>query len=323
MSTINISKLLNEIMAGTVRLEDVTTILSGSSSPQPVPITWDEAENRLYEYGVSKGILFLMNDDGTYGGGKPWNGLTNITDEPEGADFAKFYADGIFYAGIHSAEQYRASIEAYTYPDEFSECDGSQQLMSGMYVGQQKRRRFGLCWRTEIGNANTDMFGYKIHIAYGLTALPTEKPHDAINDSIEATPFTWNVEGIAVTMNGYKPAVKLEFDSTKLSTARMQALKDLLYGRAEPILVHPNDLLNILETAYGPDVIGRQQVTGELDYVKNGVLYRGANASTILIGDESELNVLASICNPGSFAFNQDMSRMWQLDANETWVRMI
>lgn len=323
MSTINISQLLNGILDGTVRLEDVTAILSGSPPPPPAPISWDEAENRQFEYGVSKGILFLMNDDGTYAGGRPWNGLTNITDEPEGADLAKFYADGIFYAGVRGSEQYRASIEAYTYPDEFAQCDGSEQPIPGMYVSQQKRRRFGLCWRTEIGNANTETLGYKIHIAYGLSASPSEKPHDTVNDSLEINPFTWNIEGNAVAVNGYKPTVKLEFDSTKLSPARMRALEDLLYGSAEPILVNPDDLLNILEIAYGPDVIGRQQITGEIDYVKDGVLYRGANAPTILVSDESELDDLAPICNPGSFAFNQDMSRMWQLDANETWVRMI
>lgn len=323
MSTINISQLLNGILDGTVRLEDVTAILSGSPPPPPAPISWDEAENRQFEYGVSKGILFLMNDDGTYAGGKPWNGLTNITDEPEGADLNKFYADGIFYAGVRGSEQYRASIEAYTYPEEFAQCDGSEQPIPGMYVSQQKRRRFGLCWRTEIGNANTETFGYKIHIAYGLSASPSEKPHDTVNDSLEVNPFTWNIEGNAVAVNGYKPTVKLEFDSTKLSPARMRALEDLLYGSAEPILVSPDDLLNILEIAYGPDVIGRQQITGEIDYVKDGVLYRGANAPTILLGDESELDDLAPICNPGSFAMNQDMSRMWQLDANETWVRMI
>lgn len=323
MSALNIGKLLNGIMNGLVRFENAASVLNDTPSSPPSPVSWDEAENRKYEYGVSKGILFLMNDYGTYSRGKPWNGLTNVTDKPDGAELTKFYADGIYYAGVSSAEQYRGSIEAFTYPDAFSECDGSLQSMPGMYVGQQKRRRFGLCWRSEIGNANTRRFGYKIHIAYGLTAHPTEKPHDSVNDSPDANLFSWDVEGNSVSINGYKPAAKLEFDSTRLSPARMAALEDLLYGSEEPVLMKPDDLLNILEIAYGSDTIGCQQITGEIDYVKDGVLYRGANAPTILINDESELDDLASVCNPGSFAFNQDMSHMWQLDANETWVRMI
>ena len=133
--------------------------------PTNARLIWDEAENRKYEYGVSQGVLFPMKDDGAYDAGKAWNGLTNITDQPEGADINKMYADGIYYAGIRGAEEYHASIEAYTYPDEFAECDGSAEPIPGMYIGQQTRKKFGLSWRTEIGNANTDKLGYKIHVA--------------------------------------------------------------------------------------------------------------------------------------------------------------
>ena len=298
-----------------------------ASQPAPVetpkPMTWDEAENRVYEYGISNGVLYLMNEDGTYTGGLSWNGLTNVTDEPDGAKLNKLFADGVFYAGIRGSEDYHASVEAYTYPDEFSQCDGSVQLTPGMSAGQQSRRKFGMSWRTEIGNANTRHLGYKIHVAYGLTASPTEKSHETVNDSPEASPFSWSVDGSPVPINGHKPTMKLEFDSTKMSKARMKLLEDLLYSGSGSQLPLPNDLLNLLEYAYDSDTIGRQQITGEIDYVKDGVLYRGANAPTILINDESELDDLALICNPGSFAFNQDMSRMWQLDVNETWVRMI
>ena len=221
--------------------------------PTTAAITWDEAENRLYEYGVSKGVFFKMQDDGTYAEGKPWNGLTNITDNPEGADVTKLWADGIQYAGIRGAEEYHNSIEAYTYPKDFAECDGSAEPLPGMYVGQQLRKKFGLCWRTEIGNANTDTLGYKLHIAYGLSASPTEKSHDTVNDSPDAQPFSWDAEGTPVPMTGYKPTAKLEFDSTKLGAAKMAALENILYGStsAASRLPSPNEILTALQAVSG------------------------------------------------------------------------
>ena len=150
----------------------------------------------------------------------------------------------------------------------------------------------------------------------------TIQPKDTVNDSPEAQSFSWSADGTPVSILGYKPTAKLEFDSTRLSKARMEVVEDLLYGGASFGLPNPNDLLNMLEYAFGEKIIGRQQITGEIDYIKDGVLYRGANAPTILVGDESELDDLALICNPGSFAINQDMSRMWQLDTNETWVEL-
>lgn len=217
------------------------------------PITWDEAENRLYEYGVSKGVLFKMNADGAYGAGEAWNGLINISDNPEGADETKLWADGIQYAGIRGAEEYHASIEAYTYPESFAECDGSVQPIPGMYVGQQPRKKFGLCWRTEIGNANTNEFGYKIHIAYGLSAAPTEKSHDTVNDSPDAATFSWDVEGTPIPVSTYKPTAKLEFDSTKLGAKKMKALEDLLYGTAsvDSALKTPDEIITELSKVTG------------------------------------------------------------------------
>ena len=217
--------------------------------PITAPITWDEAENRLYEYGVSKGVLFPMEDSGAYAEGKAWNGLINVTDNPEGADVTKLWADGIQYAGIRGAEEYHGSIEAYTYPEEFAACDGSASPIKGMYVGQQPRKKFGLCWRTEIGNANTDTFGYKLHIAYGLSASPTEKSHDTVNDSPDAQTFSWDAEGTPVPMTGYKPTAKLEFDSTKMGANMMKALEDILYGSttAASRLPTPNEILAALQ----------------------------------------------------------------------------
>lgn len=212
-------------------------------------ITWDEAENRLYEYGVSQGVLYPMKDDGEYDNGVAWNGLTNITDQPEGADLNKMYADGILYAGIRGAEEYHNSIEAYTYPDEFAACDGSAQPIPGMYLGQQARKKFGLSWRTEIGNANTETLGYKIHVAYGMTASPSEKSHDTVNESPEAQTMSWDAEGTPVPVGGYKPTAKLEFDSTKLSAAKMAKLEELLYGStsAAAKLPSPSEILTALQ----------------------------------------------------------------------------
>lgn len=200
--------------------------------PTTASLTWDAAADRRYEYGVSKGVLYPMDVTGAYQEGKAWNGLTNITDSPEGADVTRLWADGIEYAALRGAEEYHASIEAYTYPDEFCECDGSVQPIPGMYIGQQNRKKFGLCWRTEIGNANTDNLGYKIHVAYGLSASPSEKNHDTVNDSPEAQTFSWDVEGTPVPIPGYKPGVKMEFDSTKLGAAKMAKLEEILYGSA-------------------------------------------------------------------------------------------
>lgn len=208
--------------------------------PTTARITWDEPENRKFEYGVSQGVLYPMGSNGEYEEGKPWNGLTNVTDKPEGGDVTEMYADGIYYAGIAGAEKYNCGIEAYTYPDEFAECDGTAQPLDGMAVGQQPRKKFGLSWRSEIGNANSDSIGYKIHVAYGLRASVAEKAHDTVNDSPEGKTFSWDAKGTPVPMAGYKPTAKLEFDSTKLSTARMTKLEDLLYGSATAAAALPS-----------------------------------------------------------------------------------
>lgn len=194
-------------------------------------LTWDEPEKRKYEYGVSQGVFYGMNDNGEYTEAEAWNGLTNVTDSPSGADNNKLWADGIEYANIRAAEQYGCGIEAYTYPVGFAACDGSASPIPGMYVRQQIRKKFGMSWRTEIGNANNPELGYKIHVAYGLTVSPSESAHDTVNDNPDADTFSWDAEGSAVPITGYKPSAKLEFDSTVLGAAKMAVLEDLLYGR--------------------------------------------------------------------------------------------
>lgn len=213
------------------------------------PITWSEAENRLYEYGVSKGVLYKMDENGKYTTAEAWNGLTNVTDSPEGADPTVLWADGIEYGTLLAAEKYGMSIEAYIYPDSFAECDGSAEPIPGMYVGQQVRKKFGLCWRTEIGNGNTNEAGYKIHIAYGLLASPTEKSHDTVNDNPEAATFSWDAKGTPVPITGMKPSAKLEFDSAKMGKAKMQKLEELLYGTTSVAasLPTPDEILTALK----------------------------------------------------------------------------
>lgn len=216
-------------------------------------ITWDEAEKRKYEYGVSQGVLYPMGGNGTYDAGVAWNGLINITDSPEGAEVSEMYADGIYYAGIVGAEKYGISIESYTYPDEFAECDGTVSPIPGMAIGQQSRKTFGLSWRSEIGNADNDRLGYKIHVAYGLRASVSEKSHDTVNDSPEAGTFSWDASGTPVPVTGYKPTAKLEFDSTKLGAGKMKALEDILYGTESTTarLPKPDEILSALNQVGG------------------------------------------------------------------------
>lgn len=217
----------------------------------PKTITWDESVNRIFEYGVSKGVHYLLDEKGEYSKAAAWNGLINVTDSPSGAENTKLYADGIEYAALRSAEEYSNSIEAYTYPDQFAECDGSAQPIPGMYITQQTRKKFGMSWRTEIGNADNSEAGYKIHVAYGLTASPTEKSHDTVNDSPDAQTMSWNSEGSPVPVSGYKPTAKLEFDSTKLGAKRMAELEKVLYGSedSEARLPLPDEIINILKEA--------------------------------------------------------------------------
>lgn len=218
------------------------------------PITWDDAADRKFEYGVKNAVVYIMDDDGEYTQAVAWNGIINITDSPEGADLTKFWADNMEYAGMRAAEEYKASVEAYTYPPEFAACDGSAEPIPGVYMMQQERKKFALCWRTEQGNANTENLGYKIHVAYGLTASPTEKSHDTVNDSPDAATFSWDMDGMPVPVTGYKSTAKLEFDSTKMTAAKMTKLKEILYGTttAPAELPLPDELFTTLRAVTEP-----------------------------------------------------------------------
>lgn len=194
-------------------------------------LTWDETGKRFYETGVRKGVLYVQDNSGTYPTGVAWNGLTAITESPSGADSNPLYADDIKYLDLRSAEEFGATVEAYTYPDEFAECDGTAELADGVTIGQQARKSFGLCYRTVLGNdINNDAYGYKLHLIYGATAAPSEKGYQTVNDSPEAITFSWELTTTPVNVTGMKPTALITIDSTKANATKLAALEAILYG---------------------------------------------------------------------------------------------
>ena len=194
-------------------------------------LVWDKTGDRLYETGVSKGVLYPIQSDGTYSKGVAWNGLSSVTESPSGAEANPIYADDMKYLNLLSAEEFSATIEAYTYPDEFAECDGSADIATGVSIGQQKRKIFGLCYRTVLGNdVDSNDHGYKLHLIYGCMAAPTEKAYTSINDSPEAITFSWEISTTPVNVTGFKPTASITIDSTKAKKEKLTALEAILYG---------------------------------------------------------------------------------------------
>ena len=194
-------------------------------------IVWDKTGERYYETGVKNGVLYLQTN-GIYNNGVAWNGLTAVTESPSGAEATALYADDMKYLNLYSAEEFGATIEAYTYPDEFGECDGSKELVEGVTIGQQTRKAFGLCYRTVIGNdTDGEAHGYKLHIIYGAMASPSEKAYATINDSPEAITFSWEVTTTPVNVTGAKPTASVVIDSTKADPTKLAALETILYGK--------------------------------------------------------------------------------------------
>ena len=216
-------------------------------------LTWDASGDRLYETGVKQGVLYVMGSNG-YGNGVAWNGLTAITESPSGAESTPLYADDIKYLDLRSTEEFGATIEAYTYPDEFAACDGSASLADGVSIGQQARKMFGLCYRTTVGNDTdgTD-HGYKLHLIYGATASPSEKAYETINDSPEAITFSWEITTTPVSVTGFKPTASITIDSTKADPTCLAALEEKLYGgeSTEPTLPLPDEVKTLM-TKVGP-----------------------------------------------------------------------
>ena len=216
-------------------------------------LIWDASGERLYETGVKQGVLYVM-DSNVYGNGVAWNGLTAITESPSGAESTPLYADDIKYLDLRSTEEFGATIEAYTYPDEFAACDGSASLADGVSIGQQARKMFGLCYRTTVGNDTdgTD-HGYKLHLIYGATASPSEKAYETINDSPEAITFSWEITTTPVSVTGFKPTASITIDSTKADPTCLAALEAKLYGgeNSEPTLPLPDEVKTLM-TKVGP-----------------------------------------------------------------------
>lgn len=193
-------------------------------------LVWDAQGERYYETGVNKGVLYPFSS-GAYGAGVAWNGLTQVSENPSGAEATALYADNIKYLNLQSAEEFGATVEAYTYPDEFAVCNGEASLQTGVSIGQQARKAFGLCYQTKIGNdVDANDHGYKIHIIYGCLAAPSERAYATINDSPEAITFSWTISTTPVAVSGFKPTACLIIDSTKVDSTKLATLKAALYG---------------------------------------------------------------------------------------------
>ena len=209
-------------------------------------IIWDKVGEREYETGVDHGVLYIPDENGVYDAGVAWNGLVSVTESPSGAEASPQYADNIKYLNLVSAEEFGATIEAFTYPEEFGQCDGTASPVEGVQLGQQGRSTFGLSYRTKIGNDTVGQdYGYKIHLIYGALAAPSEKAYQTINDSPEALTFSWAVTTSPVGVDGFKPTAQITINSTKVSAVALGQLEQLLYGSAgvDPQLPAPEDVL--------------------------------------------------------------------------------
>ena len=212
-------------------------------------LVWDQTGERLYETGVKKGVLYPQASNGIYPKGVAWNGLTGVTETPSGAEATPLYADDIKYLNLMSTEELGGTIEAYTYPDEFAECDGSASIATGVYIGQQPRKAFGMSYVTTLGNdVESNAYGYKIHLIYGALAAPSEKAYSTINDSPEAITFSWDFSTTPVSVDGFKPTASIVIDSTKVDPIKLAALEKILYGdtEVEARLPLPNEVATTL-----------------------------------------------------------------------------
>lgn len=194
-------------------------------------LVWDADSKRTYETGVDHGVLYVKNPDGTYPNGVAWNGLTAVTESPSGAEATPLYADNIKYLNLRSAEEFGATVEAYTYPEEFEQCDGYASLAKGVVIGQQSRKMFGLSYRTKLGNdTDGEDHGYKLHLIYGCDAAPSERGYQTVNDSPSAITFSWTISTTPVNVTGFKPTASITIDSTSVDADKLKKLEDILYG---------------------------------------------------------------------------------------------
>jgi hypothetical protein len=232
-----------------------------------VQLKWDQVGERRYETGVDHGVLYIPDAvTGEYEDGFPWNGLVSVTESPSGAESNKQYADNQVYLNLVSAEEFGGTLEAFTYPDEFAQCDGSAEPVPGVTIGQQTRKQFGLSYRTRVGNdtQGTD-HGYKIHLLYGALAAPSEKAYTSINDSPEAITLSWELSTTPVEVPDHKPSASITIDSTKVDAAELKALEDILYGTATLTarLPLPAEVLTIFTGGAGAAGVQALSVDGD------------------------------------------------------------
>lgn len=288
-------------------------------------LAWDKVGERLYETGVNKGVLYIPNDVGVYNNGYAWNGLTAVTESPSGAESNKQYADNIVYLNLISAEEFGGTIEAFTYPDEWAQCDGTALVQPGVAVGQQSRKAFGLSYQTRLGNDLKGVdYGYKIHLVYGAQAAPSEKAYATINESPEAMTLSWEISTTPTavgTVGGvdYKPTSTLTIDSTKVDATALAALEDLLYGTVgtDPSLPSPAEVLALFAgtvTAVTPTtptynsstkVITIPTVTG-VDYLIDDEVVTG----TVTITEDTVVTAKAK----SGYKFTQPVDDDWLYD---------
>ena len=253
-------------------------------------IVWDKIGERVYETGVDHGVLYLQRQ-GEYSKGYGWNGLVSVSENPSGAEANAQYADNIKYLNLISAEEFGATIEAFTYPEEFGECDGTAQPLPGLQIGQQPRKSFGLSYRTLIGNdTEGTAYGYKIHLVYGAMATPSQKAYNTVNESPEAITFSWDVTTTAVAVDNFAPTATVTLDSTKFAPEAMARLEAVLYGTAgtDPRLPLPDEVVEILTGGQTPanptppsfnpatNTITIPEVTGVNYYVNGSKVEAGA-----------------------------------------------
>lgn len=252
---------------------------------------WDGVGEKRYETGVDHGVLYIPNGSGVYDDGVAWNGLQSVTESPSGAEPNAQYADNLKYLNLTSAEEFGATLEAFTYPDEFNEFDGSASPVPGVRIGQQSRKSFGLSYRTKIGNdVEGDDLGYKLHLVYGATASPSEKAYSTVNDSPEPITFSWEIATVPVQVPGFKPTSIITIDSTEVDAGDLQDLEDFLYGTAgtDPSLPTPAAIIAIFGTGLtvvtptaptynsGTKVITIPAVTGVTYYINDVAKTAGA-----------------------------------------------
>lgn len=285
-------------------------------------LVWDQSGERLYETGVDKGVLYIPTD-GIYDIGFAWNGLTTVTESPSGADPTPLYADNIKYLNLISREEFGGTIEAYTYPDEFGQCDGTASPQPGILVGQQTRRNFGLSYRTKIGNDEVaDDFGYKLHLIYSATATPSEKAYATINDSPQAIAFSWQFSTTPVFVTGFKPTAIITIDSTKVDATMLTTLENALYGTGgtEPRLPLPDEVVTMFAgsstevTTVSPTFVAATGVITIPTVV--GVRYRRADTHAVVTGTTTiavagDSLVITAEPTTGAYAFSPTSDDDW------------